>query len=139
MDKCLECLYSPLSKTAEPCSLCEDNSLFIERAPLEKILTKANSTSNSVQKQATDPNPQTAPDPVNHPAHYTSSGGIECIDALEALVQGYKDTQDASEAWQVVKYVWRAPLKGRPLEDLKKARWYLDRIIGRLEHAGQAD
>ena len=135
MAKCLRCLYSTLPNTAEPCSLCENASRFVESAPLEKILTESNSASNL----AVDPKPKTTSDPVNHPAHYTSSGGIDCSDALEAMVQGYTDVQDGSEAWQVVKYVWRAPLKGRPLEDLKKARWYLDRIIGRLEHAGQAD
>ena len=74
-------------------------------------------------------------DPVNHPAHYTA-GGIECIDALEALATGYPDPVMAGLAWQVVKYIWRCPLKGKPLEDLKKAQFYLNRMIGRLEAQG---
>ena len=71
-------------------------------------------------------------DPVNHPAHYTA-GGIECIDALESMATGYPDSVLAGLAWQVVKYVWRCPLKCKPLEDLKKARFYLNRMIDRLE------
>ena len=70
-----------------------------------------------------------AEDKVNHPAHYTQ-GAVECIDALEASMtpeefRGYlKGCQ--------MKYVWRYRMKGG-VEDLKKARWYLDRLIGKLE------
>ena len=67
-------------------------------------------------------------DPVNHPNHYTQ-GGIECIDALNAMVTGYEDPVQACLSWQVVKYVWRHPFKGNPVQDLKKARFYLDRLI----------
>lgn len=66
--------------------------------------------------------------PVNHPSHYTA-GGIECIDALNAMMQGYKTADTGALAWQIVKYVWRAPLKGKPLEDFQKAQWYLERLI----------
>lgn len=69
-------------------------------------------------------------DPVNHPAHYTA-GGVECIDAIEAALIGYKDPVKAWLVGQVIKYVWRAPLKGNALEDMKKARFYLDRAIRR--------
>lgn len=71
-------------------------------------------------------------DMVNHPPHYTA-GGIECIDALEAMASGYNDPVLAGLAWQVVKYVWRCPLKGNPLEDAKKARFYLERMIEKME------
>jgi len=64
-------------------------------------------------------------DAVNHPQHYTF-GGIEVIDALEAWQLGY-------HLGNVVKYVVRADHKGKALEDLKKARWYLDREIARRE------
>ena len=60
-------------------------------------------------------------DPVNHPSHY-KVGGIETIDFIEAKQLGY-------HLGNVVKYVTRADHKGRKLEDLKKARWYLDRAI----------
>lgn len=62
-------------------------------------------------------------DPIDHPDHYTV-GGIEVIDAIEAWGLGF-------HAGNVVKYVARAGRKGDALEDLKKARWYLDRLIER--------
>jgi hypothetical protein len=64
-------------------------------------------------------------DAVNHPAHYTQ-GKIEVIDALEDWKLGFHEGN-------VVKYVARAKHKGRELEDLKKARWYLDRRIQQME------
>lgn len=71
-------------------------------------------------------------DPVNHPGHYTQ-GGIECIDALTAMISPYEDPNDAALTWQVGKYIWRHPFKSKPIEDLKKARWYLERLIKYLE------
>ena len=73
-----------------------------------------------------------APDYVNKPPHYTK-GGIECADALDAMVSSYPDTNAAALAWQVGKYVWRHPHKENPVQDLKKARWYLDRLIAHHE------
>ena len=70
-------------------------------------------------------------DNVNHPAHY-NQGGIECIDALNAMVTGYPDPVGAVLAWQVVKYIWRHPFKANPVEDLKKAQFYLERLIQRV-------
>lgn len=67
-------------------------------------------------------------DNVNHPAHYTQ-GKIECIDALESMVSSFDDPVAASLAWQVVKYIWRHPHKGKPMEDLRKAGWYLTRLF----------
>lgn len=60
-------------------------------------------------------------DLINHPSHYCI-GGIEVIDVIEAWALGYR-------LGNVVKYVARADHKGRPIEDLEKARWYLDREI----------
>ena len=71
-------------------------------------------------------------DMVNHPAHYTA-GNVECIDALESMAMGYTDPVLAGLAWQVVKYVWRCPLKGNPLEDAQKAEYYLHRMIEKME------
>ena len=62
---------------------------------------------------------------VDHPSHYIF-GPIEVIDAIEAWELGF-------HLGNVVKYVARAAHKGEQLADLKKARWYLDREIGRLE------
>ena len=69
-------------------------------------------------------------DPVAHPAHYTA-GNIECIQAIEAALSQYIDPVDACFIGQVIKYVWRAPLKGHYLEDFQKAAFYLDLVIRR--------
>lgn len=66
----------------------------------------------------------TKADMVNHPPHY-KAGGIETIDFIEAKNLGY-------HLGNVVKYVSRADLKGAKLEDLQKAKWYLDRAISNL-------
>lgn len=71
-----------------------------------------------------------ASDPVNHPQHYTR-GGVECIDAIAAAVQDLP----GKEAWlvgQIIKYVWRYKWKNGA-EDLEKARFYLDRLIGEVK------
>ena len=70
-------------------------------------------------------------DPVNHPAHYTA-GGIECIDAIAAALTSQNDPVAAWFTGQCLKYLWRWPLKNG-LEDLKKTRFYLDRLIKYME------
>lgn len=75
-------------------------------------------------------------DMVNHPAHYTA-GNVECIDALESMSMGYHDAVQAALAWQVVKYIWRSPLKGKQLEDLQKAQFYLNRLIEKVKYEDQ--
>lgn len=67
------------------------------------------------------------PDMVRHPPHYTA-GPVECIDALESMAMGYQDPVQAGLAWQVVKYIWRSPLKGNQAQDLDKAAFYLNRL-----------
>ena len=69
---------------------------------------------------------------VDAPAHYLG-GKMECIDAIDALVSQLKDVTSGFYAGQVIKYLWRHERKGRALEDLKKARWYLDRLISLKE------
>jgi hypothetical protein len=68
---------------------------------------------------------------VNHPKHYLSHpSGIETIQITEHM--GFC-------LGNVIKYVLRAPYKGKELEDLKKARWYLSREIERLEMTNDRD
>lgn len=62
---------------------------------------------------------------VNRPPHYTAHpSGVECITITEHM--GFC-------LGNVLKYIWRADLKGRAIEDLYKARYYLDREIARRE------
>lgn len=67
---------------------------------------------------------QRKPDPVNHPPHY--AGALPPIDAIEAWGLGF-------HLGNAVKYIARAGRKAGadPVEDLEKARWYLDREIAR--------
>jgi hypothetical protein len=71
-------------------------------------------------------------DVVNSPSHY-KSGGIEAIEGIEASMgpEAYAGYLKGN----VMKYMWRYERKGKPVEDLKKARWYLDRLIQKVEGA----
>ena len=63
-------------------------------------------------------------DKVNHPPHYTQHpSGVECIQITEHMNFCLGNA---------VKYIWRCSLKDDRLEDLKKARWYIDREIERV-------
>jgi hypothetical protein len=70
------------------------------------------------------------PSAVNHPIHYNGPElPIECIEIAEhfSFCRG-----------NAIKYLWRAGNKGDLLEDLYKARWYVDREITRLEREREA-
>lgn len=69
-------------------------------------------------------------DVVNHPPHY-GEGKIECIEYLKdnmdvMMFMGYLEGN-------IKKYLHRYRYKGKPLEDLKKAHWYLNRLIEEME------
>lgn len=62
-------------------------------------------------------------DPVNHPAHYTQHpSGVECITITQHM---------SFCLGNAVKYIWRADLKADALEDLRKARWYIEQELRR--------
>lgn len=63
---------------------------------------------------------------VDHPPHYTA-GKIECIEAIEAATTGLEGLEAVCTA-NVIKYVWRWKRKNG-VQDLEKAKWYLDRLI----------
>ena len=86
-------------------------------APLEESIANAMLAVSSVP---------VAVDMVNHPSHYTSHPkGIECIDVIEEC--------DNFNLAQVMRYVWRVAFGGKAddLEDLRKAKFYLERAIDR--------
>ena len=68
---------------------------------------------------------------VNHPKHY-NTGKIEVIDAIEEWKMGFCDGN-------VIKYVARHKHKGNPVEDLKKAKWYLERLIQQYEQENRIE
>lgn len=61
-----------------------------------------------------------------NPSHY-KQGKVECIEAIEAATVNKKGL-DAVCTANVIKYIWRAESKGG-VEDLKKAKWYLEKMI----------
>lgn len=69
-------------------------------------------------------------DVVNHPSHYTK-GRIECIDAIDSATVG-KTGIEAVAVANIVKYLWRYEEKGG-LESVRKAQWYLNKLISELE------
>lgn len=71
-------------------------------------------------------------DPVNHPSHYTT-GNQEAIDTIEDVVRFAPSPITGTLQWQALKYLFRMWHKGKPLEDAKKAAWYLNRLIDKLE------
>lgn len=73
-------------------------------------------------------------DPVNSPSHYTN-GGIECIEAQEASMS--TEAFRGALKFNCQKYLWRYESKNG-LEDLRKARWYLDRLIASVEDMEEA-
>lgn len=70
-------------------------------------------------------------DMVNSPSHYNEFG-IECIDAIQASTgEGFQSYLQGN----IMKYLWRYRYKGKPIEDLQKAEWYLARLISTVQNA----
>lgn len=109
--KCIDCVCARTSLRVAPCNTCFYDPARPGFMPLPSVIPAES-------------------DEVEHPAHYTR-GGVECIDAIEAAVTGLEGVE-AVLTGQVLKYLWRWRHKGRPLEDLRKARWYLDRLLARV-------
>lgn len=114
---CEVCANSGKSGLKEPCFGC--------KTPELKGFKWRGRIAEAVEKIGED----AKPDPVNRPAHYTS-GGIECIDAMTAAF-GDEVVKDFCLC-NAFKYLWRHRQKNG-VEDLKKARWYLGRLIAEME------
>ena len=69
---------------------------------------------------------------VNHPTHY-QAGGLEAIDVIEAAISDSPHMVPAYLQGQALKYLLRIWCKGNALEDARKCRWYIDRLIAKLE------
>ena len=94
-------------------------------APLEGSVASVSANANAMRRACGFPE-SVAVDMVNHPSHYTSHPkGIECIDVIEEC--------DNFNLAQVMRYVWRVAFGGKAddLEDLRKAKFYLERAIDR--------
>lgn len=70
-------------------------------------------------------------DNINHPDHYKTENGLETIDVIEAFTEGLQGGE-ATNTGNILKYMCRWKKKNG-LEDLKKAQWYLNRLIDSVE------
>lgn len=70
-------------------------------------------------------------DNINHPDHYKTENGLETIDVIEAFTEGLQGGE-ATNTGNILKYMCRWKKKNG-LEDLKKAQWYLNRLIDLVE------
>ena len=71
-------------------------------------------------------------DAVNSPAHYTR-GSAEAIDVIEDAIQDAPNPVEGMLQAQALKYLLRLWLKDNPAQDAKKAKWYLERLIDKLD------
>lgn len=81
--------------------------------------------------------PTDKPDMVNHPPHYGSNTGIEVIDVIEAFTDGLVGIE-ATDTGNVIKYICRWKRKNG-LEDLNKAKWYIEHLIEHVEKSNKKE
>jgi hypothetical protein len=122
LEKCNTCFYGNLDKSIHPCNHCfqydrwVDRNIYIKQ-DIGKPLSEAIKEWVDVKQQETDV--------VNKPPHYTEHpSGIECIQVTEHM--GFN-------LGNAIKYIWRCDLKKDAIEDLKKAKWYIEREISKRE------
>lgn len=119
--RCLDCYEEYLKGGVHQCAI----------DPLRKRELEARKRELEALKEhiyhGRDPATAPTPDNVNRPKHY-AGGKVECIDAIEVAVDGLVGIEAACTA-NAIKYLWRWKKKGG-LEDLRKARWYINRLLG---------
>lgn len=114
------------------CFICFDRGTYTG-CPSCGLLSTENPTHLVLNHMSFKPKaPTSTTDPVNQPQHY-ASGEIECIDAIRASMT--KEAFCGYLKGNVQKYMWRYEKKINPVEDIKKARWYSERLIKELEDA----
>jgi hypothetical protein len=110
-----------------------DNQKQLRITELEQIVSELeferDALLQTIEKAVDSVGPKKDHDSVNHPAHYTA-GKVECIDAIEAATTGLSGGQ-AYNTGAAIKYLWRWSRKNGK-EDLKKARWHIDWLIGEV-------
>ena len=94
--------------------------MSIDNATPEEWDTIAALNNLSIRKKA---------DPVEQPDHY-NKGAIEAIEAIKASMPA--NEFNGYLKGNALKYLWRYDYKGKPIEDLRKCRWYIDRLIKEL-------
>lgn len=133
-DECRECNNCELKKLYDSDVDKYTNTCgCIFEAMSDKMLEKIYGWYKELDQAACENTEAKEPDVdmVNHPSHYTQ-GSIECIDALKAATVSKTGIEAVCTA-NAIKYLWRYEEKNG-IEDVKKARWYIDRLIKELEN-----
>ena len=122
---CDTCFYSELSPQIHPCNNCQGNDHWVKRDLY--IRDSAKPLSEAIKEWIDSDQSEWANDSIHKPKHYTEHpSGIECIQVTEHM--GFN-------LGNAIKYIWRCDLKKDAIEDLKKAKWYIDREINkRVKH-----
>lgn len=124
--KCMYAMYYGLTKNKIYDVIKKDWTSYEIENDFGKICSYTDALFEEVlTDEMTKPNINDILDNVEHPSHYCR-GGIECIDAIEASLG--KDEFTGFLRGNIIKYVWRYKDKNG-LEDLKKAQWYLNKLI----------
>ena len=124
--RCTFALYYGLTKGKIYDVIKKDWTSYEIENDFGKICSYTNALFEVVtEDEMTKPNINDILDNVEHPSHYCR-GGIECIDAIEASLG--KDEFTGFLRGNIIKYIWRYKDKNG-LEDLKKAQWYLNKLI----------
>ena len=120
---CNTCFYSELYGGIHPCVDCFNYDKWVKRDLY--IKDSAKPLSEAIKEWIDSDHSEWATDVVNKPKHYTEHpSGIECIQITEHM--GFN-------LGNAIKYIWRCDLKKDAIEDLKKAKWYIDREINKRE------
>ena len=124
--KCIYAMYYGLTKNKIYDVIKKDWTSYEIENDFGKICSYTNALFEVVPTdKMTKQNINDILDNVEHPSHYCR-GGIECIDAIEASLG--KDEFTGFLRGNIIKYIWRYKDKNG-LEDLKKAQWYLNKLI----------
>ena len=117
--ECKTCFYSNLDGKIHPCNDCEGYDKWVNRSIFIKEASKP--LSEAIKEWVDIKEDEEIVDIVNKPPHYTEHpSGIECIQVTEHM--GFN-------LGNAIKYIWRCDLKQDAIEDLKKAKWYIEREI----------
>lgn len=114
-NKCNTCFYAAFDDEDQPCIQCKDNNLYVNYMAYQPVIPKAISMWDDKDAFTVKE------DMINQPKHYTK-GKYEVIDVIEDWDLNFRLAN-------AVKYIARHKHKGKPLEDLEKALWYLEREI----------
>ena len=121
--ECRTCFYSELDGKIHPCNDCEGYDKWVNRSIF--IREAAKPLSEAIKEWVDSDHSEWANDSIHKPKHYTEHpSGIECIQVTEHM--GFN-------LGNAIKYIWRCDLKLDAIEDLKKAKWYIDREISKRE------